>query len=101
LKYISSINIDDEMLQNVDANIFPDKKPNHVILHCVKQIYDFLFKNESVVTQTQILKGLIKLKRVKEATSLLGIQKLTKDRKMFKNNVFENIASALKYFWKI
>ena len=63
----------------------------------MKQIYESFFKDESIATQTQILKGLIKSKKLKEATSLLGIKKSTKDAKV-KCNVFENVANALKYF---
>lgn len=36
-------------------------------------------------------------KKSKQATSVLGIKKSTKDTKL-KHNVFENISNALKYF---
>jgi hypothetical protein len=52
-----------------------------------------------VATQAQILKGLTTSKNLKEATSLLGIKKSTKDAKV-KLNVFEKVANALKYFGK-
>jgi hypothetical protein len=41
----------------------------------------------------------LKSKKLKEATSLLGIQKLTKDTKV-QQNVFNNITSVLKAFGK-
>jgi ABC-type ATPase with predicted acetyltransferase domain len=97
--YAGDINIDDEMLENVDTEKFGDKKPDHVIRYRVEMIYDKYFKNESVATQAQILRGLIRSKKLKEATSLLGIQKMTKDRKV-KQSVFENITDALKSFGK-
>jgi predicted DNA-binding transcriptional regulator AlpA len=87
------------MLDNVDTQNFGDKKPNHYIRYHVENIYDKYFKNESVTTQTQILRGLIRSKKLKEATSLLGIQKTTKDRKV-KHSSLENIADALKSFGK-
>jgi hypothetical protein len=52
-----------------------------------------------VTTQAQILKGLITPKKLKEATSLLGIKKTTKDAKL-KCNMFENVPNALKYIGK-
>jgi hypothetical protein len=93
------INNDDEILENVDTHKFWDKKSNHVIWYRVETIYDKYFKNESVATQTQILRDLIRLKKLKEATSLLCIKKSTKYRKV-KWNVFENITNALKSLGK-
>ena len=52
-------------------------------------------EKESVATQAQILRCLLVSKKLKEAWSLLGIQKKTKDSKV-KQNVFENIANAIK-----
>ena len=52
-----------------------------------------------MVTQAQILKGLIMSKKLKESTSLLGIKKSTKDAKV-KRHVFGNVANALKSFGK-
>jgi hypothetical protein len=97
--YVGDININDEMLQNVDTNKFGDKKPDHYIRYCVEKIYDKYFKDELVATRAQFLRGVIRLKRLKEATSLLGIQKKTKDRKV-KQSVLENITNALKSFGK-
>ena len=66
---------------------------------CVDLIYDNFFKNESVATQAQILRGLIRLEKLKEDKLLLGIQKSTKDRKV-KQILFKNVIGALKYLGK-
>ena len=47
-----------------------------------------------MTAQAQMLKGLLSLRKLKEATNLLGIQKSTKDKKM-KENVIQNINSAI------
>ena len=47
-----------------------------------------------MLVQAQILKGLLSLRKLKEATTLLGIQKSTKYKKM-KENVIQNINSAI------
>ena len=52
-------------------------------------------EKESVATQAQILRCLLVSKILKEAWSLLGIQKKAKDSKV-KKNVFENIGNAIK-----
>jgi hypothetical protein len=62
-------------------------------------MYNTFFKDESVTVQAQILLCLINSRKLKEATSLLGIQKLTKDTKV-KQNIFDNITNVLKYFGK-
>ena len=43
----------------------------------------------------QILRGLLKLKKLKQASTILGIQKSTKDKNV-KENVIKNMSSALK-----
>ena len=62
-------------------------------------MYNIFFKDESVTVQDQLLLCLMKSRKLKEATSLLGIQKSTKDTKV-KHNVFENITSVLKALGK-
>jgi hypothetical protein len=62
-------------------------------------MYNNFFKDESVAILAQLLLCLIKSRKLKEATSLLGIQKSTNDTKV-KQNVFDNITSVLKYFEK-
>ena len=92
---IDEINIDDEMLENVDTDIYGDKKADHVIQYRAKLIMDRFFKDEGVTVQAQILRGLLTSKKLKEATTLLGIRKSSKDKKV-KENVIQNISSALK-----
>jgi hypothetical protein len=100
LKYVGeSINIDDEILENVDTDKFGKKKAKHYIRYRTKNMYNTFFKDESVTVQAQLLLCLMKSRKLKEATSLLGIQKSTKDTKV-KQNVFNNITSVLKAFGK-
>ena len=69
------------MLENVDTHTYGDKKPDHVIRYRVNCIFEKYFLNERVTVQAQMLKGLLSLRKLKEATTLLGIQKSTKDKK--------------------
>jgi hypothetical protein len=62
-------------------------------------MYNTFFKDESVTVQAQLLLCLMKSRKLKEATSLLGIQKSTKDTKVTQN-VFNNKISVLKAFGK-
>ena len=70
------------------------KKVDHIIRYRVKIIIENFFKDESVTFQAQILRGLLTSKKLKDATTLLRIQKSTKDKKV-KENAIQNI-SALK-----
>jgi hypothetical protein len=100
LKYArESINIDDEILENVDTDKFGKKKTKHYIRYRTKNMYNTFFKDESVTVQAQLLLCLMKSRKLKEVTSLLGIQKSTKDTKVTRN-VFNNITSVLKAFGK-
>jgi hypothetical protein len=100
LKYVGeSINTDDEILENVDIDKFGKEKVKHYIRYQTKNMYNTFFKDESVTIQTHLLLYLIKSRKLKEATSLLGIQKSTKDTKV-KQNVFDNITSVLNDFGK-
>jgi ABC-type ATPase with predicted acetyltransferase domain len=100
LKYAGeSINIDDEILENVDTDKFGKKKAKHYIRYRTKNMYNTFFKDESVTVQAQLLLCLIKSRKLKEATSLLGIQKSKKSTKV-KQNVFDNITIVLKAIGK-
>jgi hypothetical protein len=100
LKYAGEpINIDDKILQNVDNDKFWKKKAKHYIRYRTKNMYNTFFKDESVTVQGQLLLCLMKSRKLKEATSLLDIQKSTNDTKV-KHNVFNNITSVLKNFGK-
>jgi hypothetical protein len=49
LKYSGeSINIDDEILENVDTDKFGKKKDKNYIIYRTKNIYNTYFKDESV-----------------------------------------------------
>ena len=69
------------MLENVDTHTYGDKKPEHVIRYRVDRIFEKYLKNEQVTVQAQMLKGLLSSRKLKEATTLLGIRKSTKDKK--------------------
>jgi hypothetical protein len=100
LKYVGeSINIDDEILENVDTNKFRKKRTKHYIIYRIKNMYNTFFKDESVTVQAQLLLCLIKSRNLKKSTSLLGIQKSKKDTKV-KHNIFDNITSVLKAIGK-
>ena len=71
------------------------KKPDHVIRYRVNCIFKDYFLNERVTVQAQMLKGLLSSRKLKEATTLLGIRKSTKDKKM-KEEVIKNVSSAIK-----
>ena len=82
------------MLENVDTHTYGDKRADHVIQYRVKHIFDQYYIKENVTVQAQMLKGLLSLRKLKETTTLLGIQKSTKDKKM-KENVIQNINSVI------
>ena len=69
------------MLENVGTHTYGDKKADHVIRYHFKCIFDTYFIKENVAVQAQILKGLLSLRKLREAMNLLGIQKSTKYKK--------------------
>ena len=71
------------------------KKVDHVIRYHISFIIEKFFKDESVTLQSQIFIGLLTWKKLKDTTTLLGIWKSMKYRKV-KENVIQNINSALK-----
>ena len=87
------------MLQNVDREKFGDPKLQHIVRYHAKKMHEQFLKDESVATQAQILRCLLVSKKLKEAWSLLGIQKETKDTKV-KQNVAENMVGAIKSIGK-
>ena len=76
--------MDDEMLENVDTHTYRDKKSDHVIWYRVNHIFDSYFIKENVAVQAQMLKGLLSLRKLKEATTLFCIRKSTQDKKKWK-----------------
>ena len=71
-------------------------KPDHnIVQYHNENMHEQFMEKELVATQPQILRCLLVSKKLREAWSLLGIQKETKDSKV-NQNVFENIANAIK-----
>ena len=69
------------MLESFDTHTNGDKRVDHVIRYHVKHIFDTYFIKENVTVQAQMLKGILSLRKLKEAMTLLGIRKSTKDKK--------------------
>jgi hypothetical protein len=66
LKYAGeSINIDDEILENVDTNKFGMKSAKHYIIYLTKNMYNTFSKDESVTVQAQLLLCLLKSRKLK------------------------------------
>ena len=57
------------------------KKLNHYTRYRVNRVFEMYFINEQVIVQAQMLKGLLSLRKLKEAMTLLGIRKSTEDYK--------------------
>ena len=55
------------MLENVDTHTYGDKKADHYIRYRVNRIFEKYFINENVTVQAQMLKGLLSLRKLKEA----------------------------------
>ena len=55
-----SINVDDEILENVDIDKFGKKEDKHHIRYRTKNMYDTFFKDKSITVQYQLLLSLIK-----------------------------------------
>ena len=77
------------MLQNVYKEKIKNMKPYHIVRYHAEKMHEQFLEKESVATQAKILRCLLVSKKLKEAWSLLGIQKKTKDSKV-NQNVFEN-----------
>ena len=88
------------MLEDIDRDKYGEKIPIHVARYHATNIYDDILKDCSIAGQAQILRCLLVSKKLEGDTSLLGIQKETKDSKL-KHNVIENIGDSIKKNWKI
>jgi phage-related tail protein len=85
----------------LDANTreeFGDPSLDQIVREHVSNIIKLFFEKNSVITQAQILHGLIKHKKLKHATKLLGFQ----DAKHAKahENVLENVSKSFSSFGK-
>ena len=66
MKYAGeSINIDNEILENIDTDKFGKKEVKHYISYHVKNMYNIFFKDESVTIQAQLLLYIIKSRKLK------------------------------------
>ena len=81
-------------LDDATQEEFRNPTPDQTIREHVSNIIKLYFEQQSVITQAQILYGLIKHKKLKHATKLLGF----KDVK--NKNACENVTTALYAFGK-
>ena len=81
-------------LDDATQEEFKNSTPDRTIIEHVSNIIKLYFEQKSVITRAQILHGLIKQKKMKCATKLLGF----KDVK--NKNACENVTNALSTFGK-
>ena len=67
------------MMENIDHDKYGNKIAEHIARYCAMWFYYKVLKKELVAAQAQILRCLLVSKKLKDGTSLLGIQKATKD----------------------
>ena len=84
----------DDATQEEFGNLIPER----TIREHVSNIIKLHFEQQSVITQAQILHGLIKHKKIKRATKLLGFKEVK--NKNACENVVENVTTALSAFGK-
>ena len=61
-------------LDDATQEEFRNPTPDRTIIENVSNIINLYFEQQSVITQAQILHGLIKHKKIKHATKLLGFK---------------------------
>ena len=84
----------DDATQEEFRNLTPDR----TIREHVSNIIKLYFKQQSMITQAQILHGLIKHKKLKCATKLLGFKDVK--NKNACENVTKNVSTVLSAFGK-
>ena len=84
----------DDATQEEFENLTPDRTIKEHVCNIIK----LYFEQQSVITQDQILHGLIKHKKLKHATKLLGFKDV-KNKNACKN-VTKNVTNALSAFGK-
>ena len=82
----------DDATQEEFGNLTPDQ----TIREHVSNIIKLYFEQQLVITQAQILHGLIKHKKLKHATKLLGFMDVKNKNEC--ENVIENVTTALSAF---
>ena len=85
-------------LDDATQEEFENPTPNRKIREHVSNIINLYFEQQSVITQAQMLHGLIKHKKLKCATKLLGFKDVK--NKNACENVTENVTTALSAFAK-
>ena len=65
-------------LDDATQEEFWNLTPDQTIIEHVSNIIKLYFKQQSMITQAQILHGLIKHKKIKRATKLLGFKDVKK-----------------------
>ena len=85
-------------LDDATQEEFGNPTPDRTIREHVSNIIKLHFEQQSVITQAQILHGLIKHKKIKRATKLLGFKDVK--NKNACENVVENVTTALSAFGK-
>ena len=83
------------MLENIDSDKYGEIIAIHIARYCTMQFYDDILQQYLIVGQAQILRCLLVSKKLRGATSLLGIYKVTKESKV-KHIVIENISDAVQ-----
>ena len=84
----------DDAAQEKFGNLTPDR----TIREHVSNIIKLYFEQQSMITEAQILHGLIKQKKLKHATKLLGFKDV-KNKNAYEN-VTKNVTTALSAFGK-
>ena len=85
-------------LNDVTQEEFRNLTPNRTIRDHASNIIKLYFEQQSMITQAQILHGLIKHKKFKCDTNLLGFKDVK--NKNACENVAENVTTALSAFGK-
>ena len=83
-------------LDDATQEEFRNLNPNRTIREHVSNIIKLYFEQQSVITQAQILHGLIKHRKLKHATNLLAFKDVK--NKNVCENVIVNVTTALSAF---
>ena len=85
-------------LDDATQEEFGNPTPDQTIREHVSNIIKLYFEKQLVITQAQILHGLIKHKKMRRATKLLGFKDVK--NKNACENVTKNVTTALSAFEK-
>ena len=93
----NDVGMDAKCLRGLDdamKEAFGKSTPDRTIREHVSNIINLYFEQQSVITQAQILHGLIKHKKMKHATKLLGFKDV-KNKNACENVGFELVKSLI------